>query len=674
MKKNIFFTLLLFTGFVFFAQDDDLAFCHEVSDKKAIALYKKGIDKKKYREKNERMEFLSKAIELDSQFVEAQFAMAQEMLVLWKLGKISFGPISALYKSVLRTCPDFHADPFYYIGFDHYENGRNDSAKKYLEAFIQFKSNDDKKYPLDYEQMVYNTKMMLAQLRIDIARSSKKVPFEPYAVTPVSSNEDEFLCYLSPDDSIFYFTRRGIFPDKYASFQSDQVKEKFMFSKRNSDGTWGPPEQMPPPFNQVGSEGGPTITLNSKRLYFTVFMDLGGGVSNADIYYSDLIDGEWQKPAKVPNINSPLSWDSQPTISPDGNTLFFASDRDGGIGDVDIYLSRRDPETGIFAKPVNLGPVINTKGREKCPYLHPDGETLYFSSDGRIDGYGGLDIYYSRLDEKSLTFKTPENLGSPINSEEDDAGFLVSSDGKYGYFAAEPSEKLRGRGVGRYDVYRFELYPEARPNEITFLRGTLKDAEGSSVKGGKVEIKNPQGTHKIEAVVDSVSGEYVAALNKKYFKTQAVVTAKKEGFAFSAEVVEVASATFSKPHEQVNFEMKETKVNETVVINDIHYKINSAELDSASFVMLNEFVRWLRENNSIRIEIGGHTDNVGSAANNLALSTDRAFTVKAFLEDAGIDGHRILSKGYGSTKPIADNATAQGKSQNRRTEFKILSK
>ena len=129
---------------------------------------------------------------------------------------------------------------------------------------------------------------------------------------------------------------------------------------------------------------------------------------------------------------------------------------------VDIYLARKDPATGLFGKPMNLGPIINTKGREKCPYLHPDGETLYFSSDGRTDSYGGLDIYYSRLDEKSFTFKTPENIGYPINSPEDDAGFLVSTDGKFGYFASEPSERLRGKGVGKFDIYRFDLYPEAR--------------------------------------------------------------------------------------------------------------------------------------------------------------------------------------------------------------------
>jgi outer membrane protein OmpA-like peptidoglycan-associated protein len=676
MKKFILFPVLVFLclPFTFLSQDDDEkgGFCHEVTDKKAISYYKKGIDKKKYNVKKERMEFLSKAIELDSEFVEAQFALAQEMLVLWKLEKMQFGPIKPLLKNILRLCPNIHADPLYYIGYDYYESGRSDSAKKYLERFLNFQDNDEKKYPKDYEQMVYNTKLMLAQLKIDMAKEGKKVPFDPKVVLPISTQFDEFLCYVTPDDSIFYFTQRAPFVNKNMAHETDEWQETFMYSKRKSDGSWSVPEAMYYPFNKNSHEGGPTLTINNKRLYYTVFVNEGGGF-NADIFYSDFFDGEWLKPQKVPNINDPNAWDSQPSISPDGNTLFFASDREGGLGGIDIYIARRDPATGIFSKPLNMGPIINTKLKEKCPFIHSDGETLYFCSDGRVDGYGGLDIYLSRLDEKTLTFKTPENIGYPINSPEDDAGIVVSTDGKYGYFAAEPSANLRG-GVGKFDIYRFDLHPDAKPFEVTFLRGDVKDNNGATVKGAKVEIKNTGGTHKIDAVVDSMSGDYVAAVNKKNFKTQVVITAKKEDYAFSAVVVDVSDKTFASPAPNASLEMKELKVNERIVINDIHYKTNSAELDPRSDIMLNEFAQWLKENPKIRVEIGGHTDNVGSSSTNLALSTDRAFTVKAYLEDRGIDGHRITAKGYGDSMPIADNKTADGKAQNRRTEFKVLAK
>ncbi len=669
--------LLLCAVFVlplnFFAQneEEEQTGCHQATSKKAIALYEKAKDKKKYKDKKERMEFLNKALSIDSEYVEAKFALAQEMLTLWKLEKMDFGAIKPLFKAVIKDCPDFHSDPYYYIGYDYYDNGRNDSAKKYLLAYLNFTNHDDAKFAKDYEQMKYNATLMLAQIEIDLKKEGKKVPFDPKVVTPISSPVDEFLCYISPDDSTFYFTRRQPYKAKGMIHEVEQWQEIFMYAKRNKDGNWAEPEAMYYPFNQKANEGGPTLTLNNKRLYYTIFTDDGAGM-NADIYYRDFFDGEWTKPEKVKNINDPLAWDSQPSISPDGNTLFFASDRQGGLGEIDIYIARRDAVTGQFGKPLNLGPVINTQGREKCPFIHPDGETLYFCSDGRVDGYGGLDIYFSKQDEKTLTFKKPENLGYPINSPEDDAGLIVSTDGSFGYFFAEPSD--RTKGVGKFDVYAFELYEEAQPSEVTFLRGTVLDVDGNKMRGAKVEIINPEGTVKVQAVVDSMSGEYIAALNKKYFKEKAVVAPKKEDYAFTATIVKVKDNTFKDPPKDVTLEMQEMKLNERIVMNEIHYKTNSAELDPRSYIMLNEFAIWLNDNPNVKVEIGGHTDTVGSSSSNQVLSTDRAYTVKAYLEERGVDGKRINAKGYGDSLPIQDNKTAEGRALNRRTEFKVLSK
>ena len=668
--------ILLLSSITVWAQDDDnvtTEYCRNVSDKKAISYYKKGIDKRKYADKKERMEYLNKAIEIDPEFVEPKFALAQELIVSWKLGKINLNPVEPLLMDVIGLCPDFHADPYYYLGFSYYEKGNNDSAKKYISAFLDFKSNDENKFAKDYDKMVYNAKMMLSQVKLDMARDSKVVPFDPKVLTPVSSEFDEFLCYVSPDDSIFYFTRRAPFSSAFDTHSRDEWKETFMYSKKDKTGKWSNPQPMPKPFNMVDHEGGPTLTLNGRRLYYTVMVNEGSGI-NADIYYTELINGNWTKPDKVPNINLPQSWDSQPTVSPDGNTLFFASDREGGLGSVDIYLTRRNPLTGEFGQPLNLGPIVNTKGNDKCPFLHADGETLYFSSDGRPEGYGGLDMYYTRLDDKTSRFKTPENIGKPINSPEDDAGLVVSTDGTYGYFASEPSQNLRGKGIGRFDIYRFELYPEAKPNEVTFLRGVAKSENGKPVNPGRIEIKNIEGTHKVEAVVDTLTGEYVAALNKKHFKTTAVIVAKKEDHVFTGTAVNIENTTFAKPPTQTDLKIREIKLNESWILNDIHYKTNSAELESRSFVMLNEFAEWMKEHKGVKVEIGGHTDNLGSETSNLALSTDRAFTVKAYLQDQGVEGPRITTRGFGGSKPIADNKTEAGRSQNRRTEFKILSK
>jgi outer membrane protein OmpA-like peptidoglycan-associated protein/tetratricopeptide (TPR) repeat protein len=667
--------LLAVPALIFAQDDEEPQFCVPVNNKKAIELYNKAKNRKKYDKREERVNFLNKALELEPDFVEAQYQWTREFLATWKLGKMKFAPLAIMYKNIIRLCPNFHSDPYYYLGYDYYEQMDLDTAQKYLKSFLEFKETDEKKYasPADYAHMVDNAKMMIAQIQIDIAKAKKKVPFDPKVLLPISTKYDEFLCAVAPDDSSFLFTRREPIKVMDGSYEREEWKETFMIAKRKKDGNFDEGEPMPDPFNKNLREGGPSLTINGKRLYYTVFANDGAG-ANADIYFSDYTDNDgWSKPAKVPNINDPTAWDSQPTVSADGNTIFFASDRAGGIGAVDIYMAFRDPKTGQFGKALNLGPGINTPMVEKCPFIHSDSETLYYCSEGMPTGYGGLDIYFVRKDEAG-NWRIPENIGYPINSPEDDAGFIVSTDGLHGYFAAEPSDKVRGLGVGKYDIYRFELYKEARPQEVTFVRGELKDKDGLAVKGATLEIKNPVTKEVVSGVVDSTSGNFVVAVNKKVFKEKIVIIAKKDDHAFSATVVDVKDATFKDPPKDVQLEVKEMAVNERFVINEIHYKTNSAELDPASFIMLDEFASWLKEHPKMKIEIGGHTDNVGKPDANLALSSDRAFTIKAYLEDKGIDGKRISAKGYGDKAPIADNASAEGRAANRRTEFKILAK
>lgn len=679
MKKiaNLFVVIFLASPLLFVGQDDEekKEFCVPITEKKAISLYEKGTNKKKYKEKKERMEFLNKALELEPDFIEAQFALAQEMLTLWKLEKMkSFNPIGNLYKNIVFKCPSFHSDPYYYIGYNYYEEGRNDSAKKYLQSYINFKDNDNSKYAKDYEQMAYNAKMMLTQLRLDMAKDKKNVLFDPKVVLPISTQFDEFLCYITADDSTFYFTRRQPFQSKNSIHEVDELQETFMVAKRQSDGTWNEGDAMPKPFNANEKEGGPTLTINNKRLYYTIIANDGGGM-NTDIYYSDYnsFDEVWSKPSKVANINDPIYWDSQPSISADGNTLFFVSDREGGFGKTDIYMAFRNVSTGQFGKPINVGPGINTALVEKCPFIHSDSETLYYSSEGIPTGYGGLDIYYVRKDVNGR-WKMPENIGSPINTAGDDAGFFASADGKWGYIAAEASAIFRGEGVGKYDIFRFELYEEARPQEVTILRGDLKNKEGGMIKGAQVEILNPISKESINAIVDSTDGKFMAAINKSKFKDKIIVSVKKEGTAFNATIIDVKDATFTKQPQAISLTIKEIALNENIILNEIHYKSNSAELEQASFIMLDEFAIWLKENIKIKVEIGGHTDNVGSSSAKLALSSDRAFTVKSYLEEKGIEGKRITAKGYGDKSPLIENNTEEGKAINRRTEFKILAK
>jgi outer membrane protein OmpA-like peptidoglycan-associated protein len=397
----------------------------------------------------------------------------------------------------------------------------------------------------------------------------------------------------------------------------------------------------------------------------------GGLQPNCDIYVSDFIDGGWGPIKKLSaNVNHPVYWDSQPTIASDGVTLYFASDRPGGYGGIDIYYTRKDPVTGEWSAPQNLGPKINTAGDEKTPFIHSDSETLYFSSTGH-PGFGAYDIFYVRKNEKR-EWQDPENIGSPINGQTDDTGFFVSTDSKTGYFFSFNEGKVAGRGIGRYDLFGFELYSEARPTAVGFMKGTVRDSAGQAVSGAVVEVKDTKSKQVSFANVDSASGDYMFAVKKN---SELLVTVKKQGIAFNAKKVKVKEnpKELVEP-EEVNIQVAEERAGSSFVIDNILYNTNSADLQEESREVLENFARYLKENPALKIEIQGHTDNVGNPRDNEALSHNRAYSVKSALEELGVEGQRINAKGYGASRPIASNAMEEGRAKNRRTEFLILQK
>jgi outer membrane protein OmpA-like peptidoglycan-associated protein len=396
----------------------------------------------------------------------------------------------------------------------------------------------------------------------------------------------------------------------------------------------------------------------------------GGAQPNVDIYFSENDGGYWSDIRKISlNVNHPVYWDSQPTIAADGVTLYFASDRPRGFGGIDLYVTRKDLKTGLWSIPQNLGPKINTPGDEKTPFIHSDSETLYFSSTGHF-GFGGYDIFLARKDDKG-EWMEPENIGSPINGATDDTGFFVSTDSKTGYFFSYDEGKVRGRGVGRYDLYSFDLYAEARPQSTTLMSGTVKDQKtGEPVTGAVLEIKNTITKEKTYATVDSTTGQWMAAISLKK-KDKIVITVKKDSVAFNSTVIDMKKASYETPPAEVKLSVAKAEQGKSFVIENILYNTNSAEIKEESKLILESFADYLKENPNMKVEIQGHTDNVGNPKDNEALSTNRAFSIKQFLEDYKIDGSRIVAKGYGQSKPIADNKTEAGRAKNRRTEFLI---
>lgn len=669
LRSILLFAACLWWPLHAFSQDETK--CQEIDNKKAKKAYEQGIDKKN--KKEQRLEFLKQAMELEPDYVDANFAFAEERIKTMIYEDSPFKPVEPYLKKVIEICPNYHSDPYYYLGFIYYEEENWDESAKYLKLFLNFKSDDDKKFSKDYDAFLNQAKQMLKYAKLYGEILNKPVPFDPNPVPGICTEKDEYLPIITADDEMMLFTRRQPYVNKDLVYQSDKELELFSYAKRDKiTGQFDKGKRMPYPFNKNGSEGGATMSIDNKHVYFTTCKDEGGATINCDIYYSDYVNGEWTEAKKVEGINDPVYWDSQPSIASDGVTLYFASDRKGGRGGVDLYKTVKDAKTGIWGKPENLGPVINTANDEKSPFIHSDFETIYFSSDGQ-PGIGGFDIFYSRLGEDGK-WSEPKNIGVPINTKGDDLGFFVSTDGHLGYFASNEPSRTKGKSVGKYDIYSFDLYKEARPQDVAFLKGKIEDKAQSEVKNFTVEVKDAVTQKVTKALVDSFSGDFAVVVNTKV-KNDLIVTVKKDNYAFSSELVSKDSIKNSKPMKIANIVTDTIALNKTYTLNDIYYKTNSAELDPRSTIVIKEFVEFLKANPTLKIEIHGHTDNVGNPASNLALSTDRAFTVRDKLLESGIDEKRLVAfKGFGASRPIADNATESGRAKNRRTEFVIVGK
>lgn len=662
------FFLLFFVVLSSIAQDE--APCQEIDNKQAKKAYTEGINKKN--KKEERLNYLKKALDLEPDYVDANFAYADERIKTLIYENAAFKPVEAYYKKVIEICPKYHSDPYYYLGFIYYEEQNWEEAAKYLKEFLNFKDDNEKKFNKNYEAFLLQAKQMLKFAKFYNEIYKNPVPFEPNPVPGICTERDEYLPIITADDDMMLFTRKQPSVNKDSPFATEKEIELFSYSKRNKEtGLFEKGKRMPYPFNRKGAEGGATMSINNKHLFFTMCNDEGGAQINCDIYFSDNINGEWTEPKKVEGINDPVFWDSQPTLASDGKTLFFASDRKGGYGGVDLYSTVKDKSTGIWSTPENLGRIINTRYNEMSPFVHSDFQSIYFSSDGH-PGVGGLDIFFARKDTTG-NWTTPKNIGIPINTSGEDVGFFVSTDGHYGYFASNLPSRVKGKSVGKYDIYFFELYKDARPDEVSFLTGKIEDKSNVENKKFTVEVKDAVTKKVTEAMVDTISGEYAVVVNTKV-KNNLVITAKKENYAFSSQLVLKDSLVSLKPG-KVNLVVDTIKVGKGYTLNNIYYKTNSADLEKQSIAVIEEFAEYLKANPNIKIEVLGHTDNVGNDNANYALSTDRAFTVRETLVEMGVDQKQITaSKGFGASQPIADNLTAEGRAKNRRTEFMIVGK
>jgi outer membrane protein OmpA-like peptidoglycan-associated protein/tetratricopeptide (TPR) repeat protein len=630
--------------------------CKVKLDKKTERIYQDGIDYLRKGSYNLAGQQMRNVVKIEPGCVDAYFVLG---LVNFKKPDNNFRESEKNFRKVIELCPDYDVYAYFYLGEICYGQENFELASQYLTRFL--KDVDKIKKDEDYNRAAD----LLKYSDFYLGMTKNPVPFEPKVVEGISTTGNEYLPILSPDNQMALFTREiKIAPGKNSLVQEPKLKEKFLFSIRKDNGEFDQGEEMPEPFNINDNEGGATLTADNNTLCYTVCKyDNVKKYLNCDIYVSENSGGYWSPIRSLSEkINLSGSWESQPTISADGHTLYFVSDRVGGFGGYDIYRVVKS-DSGIWGTPINLGAVINSKGNEKSPFIHPDGKTLYFSSDGLM-GLGGYDIFYTKLDE-SGTWSKPVNIGYPINSPEDEVGLFVSTDGTKGFFA---SNKYNGKGG--WDLYSFDLYNAARPERVLFIKGNVKSESLAEPLKARIELKNLETKRISQIPMDTLTGDYVAVAP---FNSDYIMTVKKPDHVYESRYISKVDSVFKTPV-RLDLEIQPIELNKSYRINDIYFPFNSIALTLESKVILDQLLDFLTENNTISIQVQGHTDNIGNDAGNLKLSENRAQSVFNYLREQGVSETRLSYKGFGKSMPVATNDTEEGRAKNRRTVFVIIRK
>jgi outer membrane protein OmpA-like peptidoglycan-associated protein len=593
-------------------------------------------------------------------------------------GDRSFAKAEQMFKEVLDRCDDYNAGTFYYLGVVKYLQKDKEPSIVSFEKFIAYKNDDNNRFPNDYGKMLSDAKGVLKEMKSSpvVSEVPKKVPYAPFRVQNVSSMNDEYFPMISPDNELMFFTRK--IDRRNLGDMVGNIVEEFTFSYRTTLKTpfdKGNPFKNPFNNGEFTSYGAATMSIDNKEMIICACKKeevRGQDYLNCDLYQTTYSrsgkggnDYNWTALGSLgSNINTIDGWEGQPSVSADGNTLYFTSVRKNSR-DNDIYISEKKPDgTWGLARPFD---EVNTDGKDKSPFIHQDNETFYFvstSTDSR-KGSGGTDIFYCKK-EKGKWGK-PINIGEPINTPEDELGIFVSTDGELAYFSS--------RVGGDWNIYGFELYEEARPTPVMIMKGTLVNQNGETISGAEIEVSYGDGEELQKFKVNGDDGKYAAVIKMDQAK-DVMVAVKKEGHAFAAKMItkEEIEAVQKKNEVSVkgkDMEVEKLKVGGSYIIDDILYTTASADLNNRSKMILQQFARFLNENLTVSVVIQGHTDDIGDDDLNMKLSDDRARVVKEYLATQGVNKSRLKSKGYGETISKVPNDSEENRAKNRRTEFAI---
>ncbi len=631
---------------------------YSVKSKKAIASFEAAQTSYSNNQFGEAIKHLDDAIKKENSFVEAYLLKADIYFSIREYNK----EVNALERA-FAIDSTFFVPALFNMGVAKYNIGEYDEVAVWMEAFKRHNKNKRTKLKPDFW--------------VEKAQFAKDAIVNPIFIEPynlgqnINSDLDEYWPSLSADGSTMIFTvlvpkdpfegEANHLPKNAVNFRED------FYVSYLKDGEWQAREPVVS-LNTNSNEGAQTLSADGNWMFFTA-CGRKGGKGSCDIWFSRRTAEGWSQPTNLgAPVNTPF-WESQPSFSSDGRTLYFVSSRPGGLGKKDIWKAYitgyKKDGTPFFGKVDNLGENINSDADENSPFIHHDNQTLYFSSDG-WPGMGAMDLFYSQYDSIN-GWHRPVNLGYPLNTEKEEIGLVINAKGDLGYFSSNGLEEKDDK-----DIYQFTIPQQIRPKPVTYIKGKVFDMDTREILLADIRInKLANGELSVNTFTAPHSGEFLFCLpaGDSY-----ALNIQKEGYLFYSDNFEVTSTgTIDKP-QMLNVYLSQIKEGASFVLRNVFFETDSYQLRSESFTELNYVVRLLQLNPSLILEIGGHTDNTGSRAYNLDLSEKRAKAVYDYIIGKGIIATQLHYKGYGFDQPLDSNATEEGKSRNRRTELKVIEK
>lgn len=612
-------------------------------DKKAVKHFNAAIEFYKVNRLDDASDYLFRALEKDSNFIDAYLLLAD-------ISQKQSNQNQALkyYLKSISINPDYRPHTLFQTAILEKDMQKFEDAAALFRTYLQHPKSDPR--------LKSKVHRLIDECDFAVEQMKNPVTIDPTNLgSNVNSSDDEYVNAINTENNFLILTV------KHPVEGSNRPVEDFFMSNRDLDsGQWMPRNPFSEIFNTSFDEGAMVISPDGSLIVFA--SNRIGGFGRFDLFYSKKINGVWSQPENMGDGVNTEYWESQPTISSDGKTIYFVSDRRGGLGGSDIYFVTLQ-EDGTYGKPFNLGTPINTSGNEMTPQIHQDGQTLYFVSNGHI-GMGKSDIFMANKDQKNI-FSNVSNLGYPINSSGDELGLIVDAQGRLAYFSSN-----KYNGFGGYDIYSFEMPNHLKPNPVTYLKGIAYDKFTKQKLKVRFELTDlTTGAVILQSFSDQKTGSFLVCVTSG---KELGLSASLDGYLFYSEHFNVdAIADIDKPFLK-DIPMIPIKKGEKIILKNILYATNSYELRQESMPELTKLLNLLNLNPKLKMEISGHTDNIGDEKENQLLSQNRAKSVYDYLISKGIDAERLKFVGYGETAPIDSNESAEGRQNNRRTEIKIL--